>query len=214
MKTPRAARVWLLAAAAALGAGCASGPDSGSTPIVTRTSKNTTWATPEALAADAAAADAAAARRNERTPPRPAPAPADARPAAGAAPGGAVPAATASAAPADAALPADARRIYFDFDRSEIRPEFLPLIERHARRLSNDHDLRLALEGHADERGGAEYNLALGQRRAESVLRALVAAGAQEGQLEALSFGDTRPVATGHDEVSWAQNRRVEIKDR
>lgn len=195
---------------AALASGCASGPESDSSPIVTRTSRSTTWVTPEALAADAAAAEAAAARRSPRA----------AAPAAAAA---SVPAAAASGAsaapapvpvPAEALLPSNARFVFFEFDRSEIRPEFLPLIERHARRLANDRDLRLALEGHADERGGAEYNLALGQRRAEAVLRALVAAGAQESQLEALSFGDTRPLVPGHDERAWSQNRRVEVKDR
>ncbi len=208
MKPLRPALALLLAT---LAAGCASGPESDSTPIVTRTSRNTTWATPEALAADAAAADAAAARRRERAAPPPGTAPA---PTAAATPapvaGGHAPAAAA----AETALPMNARVFYFDFDRSEVRPEFMPLIERHARRLANDRDLRLALEGHADERGGAEYNLALGQRRAEVVLRALVAAGAQEGQLEALSFGDTRPLASGHDESAWSQNRRVEVRDR
>lgn len=203
MKLLRTAPALLLAA---LVAGCASGPGNDGSPIVTRTSRNTTWTTPEALAADAAAADAATARRNERAAPPPAaPAAATAAPVAG----GSVPAGA-----GEPAVPVNARLIYFEFDSSEIRPEYQPLIERHARRLANDRDLRLALEGHADERGGAEYNLALGQRRAEAVLRALVAAGAQEGQLEALSFGDTRPLASGHEESAWSQNRRVEVRDR
>ena len=70
------------------------------------------------------------------------------------------------------------------------------------------------VEGHADDRGGAEYNLALGQKRAQAVLKALLLLGVPEAQLEAVSFGDTRPLADGRDEAAWTQNRRAELKER
>jgi peptidoglycan-associated lipoprotein len=77
-----------------------------------------------------------------------------------------------------------------------------------------DRGLRLVIEGHADERGGAEYNLALGQKRAQAVVKALRLLGVNEAQVEAVSFGDTRPAARGQNEEAWAQNRRAEFKDR
>jgi peptidoglycan-associated lipoprotein len=102
-------------------------------------------------------------------------------------------------------------RILFDFDSSEIRPEFVPIIAAHGRRLANDKSLRARLEGNTDERGSAEYNVALGERRAQAVKRALLLQGATEGQLTTVSYGRERPVADGHDETAWAQNRRVDI---
>jgi peptidoglycan-associated lipoprotein len=102
-------------------------------------------------------------------------------------------------------------RILFDFDSSEIRPEFVPVIAAHGRRLANDKGLRARLEGNTDERGSAEYNVALGERRAQAVKRALLLQGATEGQLTTVSYGRERPVADGHDETAWAQNRRVDI---
>ncbi|MFY9511941.1 MAG: peptidoglycan-associated lipoprotein Pal, partial [Rubrivivax sp.] len=119
---------------------------------------------------------------------------------------------------ATAALPrrqADTERIvYFDFDRYDIRDEFKFMLERRARVLQGAPQQGLVVEGHADERGGREYNLALGQKRAEAVIRALALLGVQETQLEAVSFGDTRPAAEGHDEKAWSQNRRAELKNR
>jgi peptidoglycan-associated lipoprotein len=106
------------------------------------------------------------------------------------------------------------RVVYFDFDSFAIREEFKPLIEGHARVLSANRDRKLVIEGHTDERGGREYNLALGQKRAESVLRSLALLGAGESQLEAVSFGKERPVAMGSNEEAWAKNRRAELKDR
>ncbi len=111
---------------------------------------------------------------------------------------------------ADAALLAKTT-IYFDFDSSEIKAEFAPAIAAHGKRLASDHGLKVRLEGNTDERGSAEYNVALGERRAQAVKRALLLQGATEGQLTTVSYGEERPVAEGHDETAWAQNRRVEI---
>ncbi|MEY4751490.1 MAG: hypothetical protein RIQ60_3704 [Pseudomonadota bacterium] len=108
----------------------------------------------------------------------------------------------------------DGRVIYFDFDSMAVRDEYQPIIATQARRLNSDRSRKLLLEGHTDERGGREYNLALGQRRAEAVLRSLALMGAQETQIEAVSYGKERPAATGNDEAAWAKNRRVELKDR
>lgn len=103
------------------------------------------------------------------------------------------------------------RSVYFDFDVFTIKSEFNAMIERHATYLRAHPELEVKLEGNADERGGREYNLALGQKRSESVKRALVTMGAGEKQLEAVSFGEEKPKMTGHDETSWAENRRVDF---
>jgi peptidoglycan-associated lipoprotein len=102
-------------------------------------------------------------------------------------------------------------RVLFDFDSAEIRPEFAPLIAAHGKRLAGDRALHVRLEGNTDERGSAEYNVALGERRAQSVKRALLLQGATESQLTTVSYGEERPVAAGHDETAWAQNRRVDL---
>ena len=115
---------------------------------------------------------------------------------------------------ASASAPAPGRFIYFDFDSFGIEPEFKPVIEGHARVLSADPGARLRVEGHADERGGREYNLALGQRRAEAVVRSLVLLGADRERLDAISFGEERPKATAGDDAAWAQNRRAELSPK
>ena len=102
--------------------------------------------------------------------------------------------------------------IYFDFDQSELRPEYADLLARHAAELSNNGRTTVRLEGHADERGSREYNIGLGERRSQSVRRMLLIQGASAGQISTVSFGEERPVAFGSDEGSWQQNRRVEIK--
>ena len=102
--------------------------------------------------------------------------------------------------------------IYFDFDSSEVRADFTDIVARHALILANDPAVRVRLEGHADERGSREYNIGLGERRAQSVRRMLMIQGASASQIATVSFGEERPVALGSDEDSWAQNRRVEIK--
>ena len=99
-----------------------------------------------------------------------------------------------------------------DFDSSEVRADFTDIVARHALILANDATVRVRLEGHADERGSREYNIGLGERRAQSVRRMLMIQGASASQIATVSFGEERPIALGSDEDSWAQNRRVEIK--
>jgi peptidoglycan-associated lipoprotein len=112
------------------------------------------------------------------------------------------------------AMPTDSRLVYFDYDSYVIKPEFQSLITNHADYIKSDKTRKVVFEGHADERGGREYNLALGQKRAEAVKRAFVLLGVTDSQLEAVSFGKEKPVAQGHDEAAWAKNRRVEISYR
>ncbi len=104
-----------------------------------------------------------------------------------------------------------ARLVYFDYDSYVIKPEFQSLIEAHARFLKSNTGRKVSIEGHTDERGGREYNLALGQRRSEAVRRALGLLGVPDSQVEAVSFGKEKPAAPGSDEASWAKNRRAEI---
>jgi len=132
-----------------------------------------------------------------------------ANPAAGSDPGGMA----ARSALMSATAPGE-RNVFFDFDSFAIRADFNPLVESHARFLSANRAQRLVVEGHADERGSREYNLALGQKRAESVVRALSLLGVEESRVEAVSFGEERPMAQGSAEEAWAKNRRAELKDR
>ena len=110
-----------------------------------------------------------------------------------------------------AAIPTGPRVIYFDYDSFTIKPEFQTIIEKHARYIKMDKVRKVAIEGHTDERGGREYNLALGQKRADAVVRALKVYGVGDKQLEAVSFGSEKPAIQGHDEAAWAQNRRVDL---
>ena len=107
-----------------------------------------------------------------------------------------------------------AKIVYFDFDSYVVKPEFQSLIDAHAKYLLANKARKVAIEGHTDERGGREYNLALGQKRAEGVRRALGLLGVSDSQVEAVSFGKEKPAATGSDEASMAQNRRAEINYR
>lgn len=100
---------------------------------------------------------------------------------------------------------------YFDFDQSVIKPEARAALEAHARNLAENGG-SLVLEGHADERGTREYNLALGERRGESVARYLAALGVSSARAEVVSYGEERPASLGHDESSWSLNRRVELR--
>ena len=102
--------------------------------------------------------------------------------------------------------------VYFDYDSFVIKSEARPVIENHARFLQANKQRKAMLEGHTDERGGREYNLALGQKRAEAVQRALVLLGVPDSQIEAVSYGKEKPAAQGADEASYAKNRRVEFK--
>ena len=103
------------------------------------------------------------------------------------------------------------RSVYYDFDRADIKPEFRPAVEAHARYLRENADARVTIEGNGDERGSREYNLALGQKRAEAVRKMMRLSGAGDGQIEAVSFGEEKPKAVGHDEASWAENRRSDV---
>ena len=107
-----------------------------------------------------------------------------------------------------------ARIIYFDFDSYSIKPEFQSLIEAHSRFLKANPNRKVVIEGHTDERGGREYNLALGQRRAEAVRRSMGLLGVTDNQVEAVSFGKEKPAAQGSDEAAMAQNRRAEVSYR
>ena len=120
----------------------------------------------------------------------------------------------AAKAAAAAALAARERIVYFDFDSFVIRAEARPIIEAHGRRLRADAKLRVALEGHTDDRGGREYNLGLGQKRADAVRKALSLAGVADSQMEAVSFGKEKPAVPGNTEAAMQENRRVEINYR
>jgi peptidoglycan-associated lipoprotein len=106
------------------------------------------------------------------------------------------------------------RVVYFDFDSFVVKDEFRGVVESHAKFLGANRAKRILVEGHTDERGGREYNLALGQKRSEAVQKSLLLLGVTENQVEAVSFGEERPAATGSDEAAWAKNRRAELKDR
>ena len=107
-----------------------------------------------------------------------------------------------------------ARVVYFDYDSYVIKPEFQQALQAHAAHLRTNKSLKAMLEGHTDERGGREYNLALGQKRAEAVRRAMGLLGVADAQMEAVSFGKEKPAAQGSDEAAWSKNRRVEISYR
>ncbi len=174
-------------AAVALLAGCASGVKLNETaPVESRT--------PTPVGADAAAAGSGASS--------------------GAAPQSSVATVNLTQPGNSAAQEQIARVVYFDFDSFVVKDEFRPVVEGNARRLSADKQRHLVVEGHTDERGSREYNLALGQKRAEAVVRNLALLGVTPSQVEAVSFGEERPAVQGNDEAAWAKNRRAELKDR
>ena len=107
-----------------------------------------------------------------------------------------------------------ARVIYFDYDSFSIRPEFQSAVDAHSRFLTSNKARKIAIEGHTDERGGREYNLALGQKRAEAVRRSMTLLGVAESQIEAVSLGEEKPAQTGSTEESYARNRRAEVNYR
>ena len=106
------------------------------------------------------------------------------------------------------------RVVYFDFDSYTVKDDARPVIEQHAKLLKTDPKKHEVVEGNTDERGGSEYNLALGQKRAEAVVKSLKLLGVADSQVEAVSYGKERPAAEGHDESAWTKNRRAELKDR
>jgi peptidoglycan-associated lipoprotein len=107
--------------------------------------------------------------------------------------------------------PLSQRVVYFEFDSSEVGTEDRAIISAHANYLANHADTSIILEGHADERGSREYNIALGERRAKGIQQLMLLQGVAQKQIQVISFGEERPVALGHEEESWSLNRRVEI---
>ena len=107
--------------------------------------------------------------------------------------------------------PLSKRSIYFDYDRYDVKDEFRPLVEQHARYLRENQQMKVLIQGNTDERGSREYNLALGQRRSEAIKRMMMLMGAREDQIEAVSLGEEKPKAQGSTEEAWAQNRRGDI---
>lgn len=106
------------------------------------------------------------------------------------------------------------RSVYYEFDKFDVKPEYRTLVESHARWLKANPKARLVIEGNADEQGSREYNLALGQRRAESVSKMMTLLGVRTEQVEAISYGEERPRTDGHDEKAWSQNRRSDFAQR
>ena len=109
------------------------------------------------------------------------------------------------------ASPLSTRSIFFDFDSFVVKPEYRPVLEAHAGYLMAKRDSRVILQGNADERGSREYNLALGQKRAEAVRKALAVLGVSDAQMEAVSFGEEKPRNEGDTEEAYAQNRRTDV---
>ena len=106
------------------------------------------------------------------------------------------------------------RSVYYAFDGYDVKPEYRGLVEQHARYLRDNPSAKIVVEGNADERGSREYNVALGQKRAESVMKMMVVLGARPSQIEAVSYGEEKPRLTGHDESAWAENRRSDFVGR
>jgi peptidoglycan-associated lipoprotein len=103
------------------------------------------------------------------------------------------------------------RSVYFDFDSYAVRDDGKPVVENHSGYLTKHKERKVLIQGNTDERGGTEYNLALGQKRAEAVRRAMGALGVSDSQIEAVSLGKEKPKAEGHNEAAWAENRRADI---
>lgn len=114
----------------------------------------------------------------------------------------------------DPASPLAKRSVYFQYDSFVVQPEFQPVVEAHARYLAANKGRKVVIEGNADERGGREYNLALGQKRADAVRRALATLGVEDAQMESISFGEEKPRAVGTDEASLGENRRADLSYR
>lgn len=103
------------------------------------------------------------------------------------------------------------RSVYFDFDSNVVKDEYKPMIEAHAKYLNSNAAAKIMIQGNADERGSREYNLALGQRRADAVRKVMTVLGVKDGQIETVSYGEEKPKAEGHDEAAYSQNRRGDI---
>ncbi|HEV8517743.1 MAG TPA: peptidoglycan-associated lipoprotein Pal [Burkholderiales bacterium] len=103
------------------------------------------------------------------------------------------------------------RSVYYDYDSSVVKDEYKPLVTAHSQYLTKNRATKITIQGNTDERGSREYNLALGQRRADSVKQMMILLGAQESQIESVSFGEEKPRATGKDEAAFSENRRSDI---
>jgi peptidoglycan-associated lipoprotein len=103
------------------------------------------------------------------------------------------------------------RSVYYEFDGYDVKLEYRPLVEAHAKYLKQNPSARITIEGNCDERGSREYNVALGQRRAESVMKMMTLLGVREGQIESVSFGKEKPRVAGTSEAAWAENRRSDF---
>jgi len=104
------------------------------------------------------------------------------------------------------------RSVYFDFDSNAVKDEYRGVVTAHAKYMTEKRDSKIKIEGNCDERGSREYNLALGQRRAEAMKKVMTVLGVQEARIETVSFGEEKPASQGHDEAAWAQNRRGDIR--
>ena len=104
------------------------------------------------------------------------------------------------------------RSVFFDYDSNAVKDDYRPLVQAHSRYRGDKRDSKIRIEGNCDERGSREYNLARGQRRAESVKKMMTVLGVTDGRIETISYGEEKPMAQGHDESAWAQNRRADIK--
>lgn len=118
--------------------------------------------------------------------------------------------AASSAAQTLSAMPSE-RSVYYEFDKSDVKADARQLLQDNARYLREHPNVSVRVEGNADERGSKEYNLALGQRRAETVTKVMGLMGVNDQRVEAVSYGEEKPVASGHDEQAWSQNRRSDI---
>ena len=103
------------------------------------------------------------------------------------------------------------RSVYFDFDSYVVKDEYQPVVDAHARYMNSHGNRKVVIQGNTDDRGGSEYNLALGQKRAEAVRKAMSLMGVPDSQMEAVSFGKEKPKALGNNEAAWAENRRADI---
>ena len=103
------------------------------------------------------------------------------------------------------------RTIYFDYDSAKLSSESIAILETHGNFIAGNGEVKVRLEGHGDERGSREYNIALGDRRAQSVRRVLLFQGASSDQVETVSYGEEKPMELGHDDAAWSKNRRVEL---
>jgi peptidoglycan-associated lipoprotein len=104
------------------------------------------------------------------------------------------------------------RSVFFDYDSNAVKDEYKGMVQAHSRYMGDKRDSKIRIEGNCDERGSREYNLALGQRRAESVKKMMTVLGVGDGRIETVSYGEEKPMSPGHDEQAWSQNRRADIK--